>query len=89
MATLLGGRGERAGEVIMTEASGGDGRAEMERRIVERSLQDGAFRQRLLDDPRAAVEREPGATAARRGAHSGPGEDTVYLVLPSTAEGAE
>src|ERR671928_144110 len=28
----------------------------MERRRVEKSLQDGAFRQRLLADPRAAVE---------------------------------
>ena len=31
----------------MTEAAGG-GRAEVERRLVERSLQDEVFRQRLL-----------------------------------------
>ena len=33
----------------MTEAIGGGGRAEVERRVIERSLQDDAFRQRLLD----------------------------------------
>jgi hypothetical protein len=55
----------------MTEASGGDGRAEMERRLIQRSLEDGAFRQRLLDDPRAAVERDLGATAARGTLRSG------------------
>jgi hypothetical protein len=43
----------------MTEAAGG-GRAEVERRLVERSLQDDAFRQRLLEDPRAAMEQELG-----------------------------
>lgn len=37
----------------MTEAAGG-GRAEVERRLVERSLQDEEFRQRLLDDPKGA-----------------------------------
>ena len=35
-------------------------RAEMERRLVERSLKDDAFRRRLLEDPRAAVEEELG-----------------------------
>ena len=39
----------------MTEASGGGRPAEMERRLIQRSLEDGAFRQRLLDDPRATV----------------------------------
>jgi hypothetical protein len=32
----------------MSEATG---RAEMERRLIERSLRDDAFRQRLLADP--------------------------------------
>jgi hypothetical protein len=32
----------------------------MERRLVERSLQDDDFRSRLLADPRAAVEQELG-----------------------------
>jgi hypothetical protein len=41
--------GARAkGERIMTDASGGGSRAEMERRLIERSLQDESFRQRLL-----------------------------------------
>jgi hypothetical protein len=39
----------------MSEASG---REQMERRLVERSLQDDAFRQRLLEDPKGAVEEE-------------------------------
>jgi hypothetical protein len=54
----------------MTQASGGSRRAELERKLIQRSLEDGAFRQRLLDDPRAA--------AARRGAYSGSGEDAGY-----------
>ena len=33
-------------------------RAELERKLIQRSLEDGAFRQRLLDDPRAAAARE-------------------------------
>ena len=33
----------------MTEATGGGSRAEMERRLIERSLEDESFRQRLLD----------------------------------------
>ena len=41
----------------MSEASG---RAEMERRLVQRSLKDDAFRQRLLADPRTAVEEDLG-----------------------------
>ena len=40
--------------------SEGPSRAEMERRLVERSLQDDAFRRRLMADPRAAVEQELG-----------------------------
>lgn len=64
------------------------GRTEMERRIVQRSLEDDAFRQRLLADPRTAVEEELGAPL--------PGDvrivaveetpDTVYLVLPATTQ---
>jgi hypothetical protein len=45
----------------MTEAAAGGGaRAEMEGRILQRSLEDEAFRQRLLEEPRAAVEQEVG-----------------------------
>ena len=32
----------------------------MERRIIERSLEDESFRQRLLADPKAALEEEIG-----------------------------
>jgi hypothetical protein len=41
----------------MSEASS---RAEMERRLVQRSLEDESFRQRLLEDPKAAMEEELG-----------------------------
>jgi hypothetical protein len=54
----------------MTEASGGV-RAEMERRLIERSLQDEDFRRRLLEDPKATVEQELGRAVARRGAYRG------------------
>ena len=39
-------------------AAGGGGRAEMERSLVQRSIQDENFRQMLLDDPKATVEQE-------------------------------
>jgi molybdopterin biosynthesis enzyme len=45
----------------MTEAAAGGGRAEKESRIIQRSLQDESFRQRLLEDPKEAVEVELGA----------------------------
>jgi hypothetical protein len=35
-------------------------RAEMERRLMEKGLAEDAFRQRLLEDPKGAVERELG-----------------------------
>jgi hypothetical protein len=38
--------------------SEGAGREQMERRLVERSLQDDAFSQHLLADPKVAVEEE-------------------------------
>ena len=50
----------------MTEASaGGGGRAERERTLIQRSLEDEEFRQRLLADPRAAVEQELGTRLLR------------------------
>jgi Nitrile hydratase, alpha chain len=78
----------------MTEASGGGGRAEMERTLVQRSLQDEELRQRLLDDPKAAVEQElgsplPESVEVRAVEESA---DTIYLVLPFTpavGEGGE
>ncbi len=75
--------------------SEGSGRAEMERRIVQRSIEDDAFRQQLLEDPKAAVEQELG-TRLPEGVRVVAVEetaDTIYLVLPSTsmagAEGGE
>jgi hypothetical protein len=71
----------------MTEAAGGGGRAEVERRLVQRSLQDEDFRQRLLDDPKGTLEQEIG-----RGLPEGlevraveESADTIYLVLPSAS----
>ena len=68
----------------MTEAAGGGGRAEVERRLVQRSLEDEDFRQKLLDDPKAAVEQElgsglPEGVQVRVVEESA---ETIYLVLP-------
>jgi Nitrile hydratase, alpha chain len=76
----------------MTDASGGAGsRAEMERRLINRSLKDEDFRQRLLDDPKGTVEQELG-----RGLPEGvqvrvveESADTIYLVLPSASRVGE
>jgi hypothetical protein len=70
----------------MTEAAGG-GRAELERRLVQRSLQDETFRQRLLDDPKGTMEQELGS-ALPEGLEVRAVEetkDTIYLVLPSAS----
>ena len=83
----------RERESIVTDAAGG-GREEMERRIVQRSLEDDAFRQQLLEDPKGTVERELG-TPLPEGVEVRAVEetaDTVFLVLPSTSplgEGVE
>jgi hypothetical protein len=83
------------GERAMSQASaGGGGRVEMERTLVQRSLQDEEFRQRLLEDPRAVVEQElgtrlPEGVQVRVVQESA---DTIYLVLPSASpigEGGE
>jgi hypothetical protein len=70
----------------MTEAASG-GRAEVERRIVQRSLQDDAFRQRLLSDPKAVVEEELGTRLPEEVQVRAVEEsaDTIYLVLPSAS----
>ena len=79
----------------MTEASGGGlGRAEIERTLVQRSLEDEDFRQRLLDDPKAVVEQELGSRLAEGVEVRALQEsaDTIYLVLPSASllgEGSE
>ena len=68
----------------MSERSG---RAEMERRLIEKSLQDDAFRQRLLEDPKGAVEQELGTQLPEevRVVALEESADTIYLVLPSTS----
>ncbi|HEX5848023.1 MAG TPA: NHLP leader peptide family RiPP precursor [Rubrobacter sp.] len=61
------------------------GRQEMERRIVERSLQDEDFRRRLLEDPKATVEEELGVRLPDEVGIVTLEEtaDTIYLALPS------
>ena len=81
---LLVGKAATKGERAMTEAAGGGGRAEVERRLVQRSLEDEDFRQKLLDDPKAAVEQElgsglPEGVQVRVVEESA---ETIYLVLP-------
>jgi Nitrile hydratase, alpha chain len=67
----------------MAEGAGGR-RAELERRLIERSLEDEEFRRRLLDDPKGAVEQEIGTRLPQeiklRVVEESP--DTIYLVLP-------
>jgi Nitrile hydratase, alpha chain len=80
----------------MTEASaGGGGRAEDERRfLVQRSLEDDSFRQRLLDDPKGTIEQEVGSRLPEDVEVKVVEESaqTIYLVLPSASavgEGGE
>jgi hypothetical protein len=68
----------------MSEATG---RAEMERRLIEKSSEDEAFRRRLMEDPKAAVEQELG-TRLPEGVKVRVLEETadaIYLVLPSAS----
>ena len=66
--------------------SEGSGRAEMERRLIEKSVEDDAFRQRLLADPKGAVEQELGTRLPEevRVVTVEESAETIYLVLPST-----
>jgi hypothetical protein len=72
----------------MTEASGGPGsRGEWERKLIQRSLEDEEFRQRLLDDPKGTLEQElggrfPESIEVRVVEESA---DTIYLVLPNAS----
>ena len=70
----------------MTEAGTGGGRAEIERRLIEKGLRDESFRQQLLADPKAAVEEKPETRLPDEVQVGAVDEtpDTVYLVLPST-----
>jgi Nitrile hydratase, alpha chain len=75
-------------------AASGGGRAEMERRLIDRSIEDETFRQRLLDDPKGTIEQElgsrmPESVEVRVVEESA---DTIYLVLPRASpigEGGE
>jgi regulatory protein YycH of two-component signal transduction system YycFG len=92
--TLLGGWEHSERERIMSEASGGGTRVEMERRLIQRSLEDEDFRQSLLDDPKAVVEQELGSTLPESIEIRAVEESaqTIYLVLPSASavgEGGE
>jgi hypothetical protein len=86
-------RAATKGERAMSEAGGAGGisRAEFERGLIQRSLEDETFRQRLLDEPKAAVEQElgrqlPESIEVRVVQES---QDTIYLVLPSRAAVAQ
>ena len=67
----------------MSEATS---RAEMERSLIEKSIEDESFRQRLIEDPKGAVEQELGARLPEdvRVVAVEETADTIYLVLPST-----
>jgi hypothetical protein len=78
----------------MSEVGADGGRAEIEQRLIERSLQDDTFRQRLLADPKAALQEELGARLPEEMEVRAVEEtaDTIYLVLPNvspTNEGGE
>src|SRR5215212_8892181 len=89
LSTLLPGRtrkpiGPRTkGEARMSE---GSGRQEIERRLIAKSVEDEAFRQRLIEDPKAAVEQELGMRLPEEVRVQAVEEtaDTIYLVLPAT-----
>jgi hypothetical protein len=71
----------------MTESAAGGGRSEIERRLIQRSVEDDGFRQRLIEDPKAAVEQELGSRLPEevRVVAVEETSDTIYLVLPSTS----
>ena len=69
----------------MTEASGGgNSRAEIERKLIQRCMEDEDFRQKLLDDPKATVEQELGAQLPKSVEVRVVEESaqSIYLVLP-------
>ena len=66
----------------MSEATS---RQEIERRLIEKSLQDEPFRQRLMEDPKGTLEQELGRRLREEVQVRAVEEtaDTIYLVLPS------
>src|ERR687890_406956 len=83
-ATSGFGRENERGRESMSE---GSGKAGVERRIVQRSIEDEAFRRRLIEDPKGAVEQELGARLPEEVRVVAVKEtaDTIYLVLPSAS----
>ena len=61
-------------------------RQEVERWLIEKSLEDEDFRQRLMEDPKGAVEQELGTQLPEevRVVAVEETQDTIYLVLPSS-----
>ncbi len=72
-------------------AAGGGGRAEVERTLVRRSVEDEGFRRRLLEDPKGTVERELGSRLPEGVEVRAVEEtaDTVFLVIPPAAQAGE
>jgi hypothetical protein len=66
----------------MTEAAGGN-RVGIERKLIQRSLEDAPSGTDCSTTPGRPTPEEVRIVAAKET------PDTVYLVLPSTAEGAE
>ena len=71
LRTPLPGRRDtqEAGSVERTKGeaptSEGSGRAEMERRLIEKSVEDDAFRRRLIEDPKGPWKRSWGRGCPR------------------------
>jgi hypothetical protein len=58
----------------------------MERRLIEKSIEDESFRRRLVEDPKGAVEQELGTRLPEgvRVVAVQESAETIYLVLPAT-----
>ena len=67
--------------------SEGSGRQEIERRLIEKSLEDEDFRRGLLENPKGTLEQELGTRLPEDVRVEAVEEtpDTIYLVLPSTS----
>ena len=68
--------------------SEGSGRAEMERRLRE-DMEDESFRQRLIEDPKGAVEQELGTRLPEevRVVSVEETADTIYLAASEHPDG--
>lgn len=72
----------------MADAAGGSSRlGKLERKLIQRSLEDEEFRRRLLDDPKGTVEQEIGTRLPQEIKVRVVEEstDTIYLVLPRSS----